>query len=752
MQDLLHTKFQIAGRVIDPIAGTVRYAGAINKIPPRAVRVLCMLAEHPNQVVHRNTLVSEIWGDNYLVGQKAISQAIWQLRKALSADEDLIQTQPRQGYSLLVEPVLHTERSRARPAITAMALSLVAIVALVVINSSTLTDIEPDSDAITDPANVETASGLLQSEEGQDSKQGDVVSIGFPIRTLREVDGLGAVLSPDGSKIVYQREVDGYFDLVLFDTETGNGRNLTSTAMSSEWWPVFSPDGSQLTYWLRSESSCELVIRTLATSAIEHVAGDCPPLSSGAVSFSPDASALYITRPTLEPRQTAIFRHDLATGREAQLSFPTDARYSDSRAVVSPDGSQLALIRSSAEGSSLLPLIDLAYGTERIVSPPGLQPRDLAWSSDGSQLFTTASWQSTRQLVSIDVKTGGVTGYSLSNVSTIDARADLVLTQDKSTQNQLWTASLDNQSQLRMISAIGHSPRTPEFYHSKLIFSASHESGAAIWQTSKSAAIRQVAAVRSGAFWGPRVSPTLGMIAALWANQHAMSGVLINERTGNIAWLTLGEHTRLIDIDWSADGRTLYFVASQGDDWELWQRQLSSVKAPIRVSSDGVRDIEVSRHDGSLYALKAEGFFRIDVGGEQRIEFTEQPWPGLWTPVHDGIVAFRRTNFATPFELWRYGFDGTSSLVTTLPSGITPLQSISYDPRQNRIVFATASITSQSLQLYSQASLPVQPNIAPVVVDNPIPMRSQDCVSELWQPSGSSAPLCVDQANMISSR
>ena len=104
MLDLRHKPFQIAGRVIDPIAGTVCHRGSVNKIPPRAVRVLIMLAEQPNERVLRNTLVSEIWGDNYLVGQKAISQAIWQLRKALSADEDLIQTVPREGYSLLVEP------------------------------------------------------------------------------------------------------------------------------------------------------------------------------------------------------------------------------------------------------------------------------------------------------------------------------------------------------------------------------------------------------------------------------------------------------------------------------------------------------------------------------------------------------------------------------------------------------------------------------------------------------------------------
>ena len=76
------------------------------RIEPKAMEVLCALADRPQQTVPRDTLLNEIWGDRVVV-EEALSRCITQLRRAL--DDDVrqpryIKTIPKRGYRLLLQP------------------------------------------------------------------------------------------------------------------------------------------------------------------------------------------------------------------------------------------------------------------------------------------------------------------------------------------------------------------------------------------------------------------------------------------------------------------------------------------------------------------------------------------------------------------------------------------------------------------------------------------------------------------------
>ncbi|MCG8464311.1 MAG: winged helix-turn-helix domain-containing protein [Xanthomonadales bacterium] len=73
--------------------------------------VLMQLLDQQNKLVTREQLIEQVWEGNFLVGDKAISTAIWKLRKVLEGSSVSIDTIPKKGYRLsvpLVETVNHS--------------------------------------------------------------------------------------------------------------------------------------------------------------------------------------------------------------------------------------------------------------------------------------------------------------------------------------------------------------------------------------------------------------------------------------------------------------------------------------------------------------------------------------------------------------------------------------------------------------------------------------------------------------------
>lgn len=112
--------FRLLQAEVHPALNEIRLAGRIERLPPKFIDVLVVLAEHGDQVVSKAELLNRVWGDP-LVGDEALSHAVWVLRKALADDAKrpcYIQTVPRRGYRLMqavspIEPEFDAERDVA---------------------------------------------------------------------------------------------------------------------------------------------------------------------------------------------------------------------------------------------------------------------------------------------------------------------------------------------------------------------------------------------------------------------------------------------------------------------------------------------------------------------------------------------------------------------------------------------------------------------------------------------------------------
>ena len=99
----LDRPYRLAGRLIDPIAGTATYLDQRLPLKRKHLEVLACLAGAGTAMVSRETFIDQVWRGNALIGESGLTHAMHAIRRALqdtSAHEPLIRTIPRRGYQL----------------------------------------------------------------------------------------------------------------------------------------------------------------------------------------------------------------------------------------------------------------------------------------------------------------------------------------------------------------------------------------------------------------------------------------------------------------------------------------------------------------------------------------------------------------------------------------------------------------------------------------------------------------------------
>jgi len=105
--------FYLGDFLVEPLKGQVTGRAGSTHLPPKAVEVLLSLAATPGELVTRETLLRKAWGSGK-GSPEALSHTVSEIRHALDDHPDnptFIQTLPRRGYRLVIDPVLATEHS-----------------------------------------------------------------------------------------------------------------------------------------------------------------------------------------------------------------------------------------------------------------------------------------------------------------------------------------------------------------------------------------------------------------------------------------------------------------------------------------------------------------------------------------------------------------------------------------------------------------------------------------------------------------
>lgn len=116
------TDFWVGDRVVRPSVGEIRLGIERVHLEPRSMQVLLALAAKAPEVVLKQELIDEVWGEKF-VSDEVLTHAIWDLRRAFgdqASNPEFIQTIPKRGYRLIApvkdfEPSGAKESARVRP-------------------------------------------------------------------------------------------------------------------------------------------------------------------------------------------------------------------------------------------------------------------------------------------------------------------------------------------------------------------------------------------------------------------------------------------------------------------------------------------------------------------------------------------------------------------------------------------------------------------------------------------------------------
>lgn len=84
----------------NPATGELRKAGELVRLQAQPAKVLSGLLDHAGEVVSRQTLQQQVWGDNFVEFDQGLNFCIRQIRIALGDQAEspvYIETVPRQG-------------------------------------------------------------------------------------------------------------------------------------------------------------------------------------------------------------------------------------------------------------------------------------------------------------------------------------------------------------------------------------------------------------------------------------------------------------------------------------------------------------------------------------------------------------------------------------------------------------------------------------------------------------------------------
>lgn len=107
MNGKLSHGFVLGERVVEPRLGLVITDGKVHHLPPRAMALLLMLAEHCGELVTREDIASELWNGSS-VSYGTLTRHVSEIRRSLGDDPRhprFVETVPQRGYRLICNVV-----------------------------------------------------------------------------------------------------------------------------------------------------------------------------------------------------------------------------------------------------------------------------------------------------------------------------------------------------------------------------------------------------------------------------------------------------------------------------------------------------------------------------------------------------------------------------------------------------------------------------------------------------------------------
>ncbi|TMN86811.1 hypothetical protein CWB72_18200 [Pseudoalteromonas phenolica] len=312
---------------------------------PKVMELLQVLVTRYPQVVSRNELIELVWHGNEAVGEKALTNTIWQLRQLFAnpkAPLDIVETIRKKGYKLTLAP-------------SPLVQSAEQIASELTVNKNKLVSGWAMFTLIFGLLAYAVWSHFNTHSESQAAEQIDEITK-MPGSELRPSP------SPKGDKLAFIWQQGQQSQLYLKDLTHPNVP-ITQLTFSDKrpWKAVWSPDQQYLYFAQKNALSCDIVRLSLAD--LEQVILTPCPVDSGYnyIAISPDGKTLAFNGKAPLASQDGIYLLDLTKvdASPERLSCDVGCELRDRDMAFSPDGQYLAITQRKSTSEERLSLYHL---------------------------------------------------------------------------------------------------------------------------------------------------------------------------------------------------------------------------------------------------------------------------------------------------------------------------------------------------------------------------------------------------------
>ena len=633
---------------LDLRAGLLRREGQPVRLQEQPFRVLSLMAQRSGEVVTREELRQLLWpADTFVDFDHGLNSAVGRLRETLkdsASQPRFIETVAKKGYRFI--GTIH-RRDPVTQALTATQ------------NASW------ESGRITRlwrrfSVSAVTVSVLLCAIALWASYRRNVDRLAtsievMPIVGLRGFQGTPS-FSRDGTLVAF-RQSDGSNRTGIFTTLVGGEKSLEITSDPGDCCPTWSPDGRQIAFARYSGKMFSIFVIP-ALGGTERRVYRGPASVGGGLSWSPDGRVLAFPQASdSDPTTSWLSMLFLADGSVRTLTMPPGGSL-DSLPSFSPDGTQLAFVRSLVAGvsndvyvmsSSGGAVKRLTFDHRPIMGIP-------AWTADGREIVFSSTRGGRDSLWRISASGGeprpvaGPIGEG--KWPSLPAKANELVYEEEVEKLDIWRLDLKDarhpqRPAVSLVSEKGNKMR-PDFSPDgkKIAFESDRLGHWDIWACeTDGSGCTQVTALQ-GTAGRARWSPN-GRYIAFEFHPGEHSEIYVVEVADGVPRLlpTIPGADNL-SPSWSRDGQWIYFSSKQGGEpFQIWKTPVRG-GAPVRLTSNGGISPAESADARFLYYSKYEagGIWRMPLSGGEETEVVDElggwGWPN-WAVTPQGIYFLR---------------------------------------------------------------------------------------------------------------
>ncbi len=356
-----HHAYRLGRCTINPLENKLVCDDSEHVLQPKFIELLgCLVARYPEPIT-REELINLVWDGNHFVGEKALTNAIWHLRKAfkeLDPNSSYIETLRKTGYRLVQSPEkIEQQPKKNIPSFKrAQVYSVAAVFILCVF-----------------------AACVFWYVSSYQTKQH--TAFVMPINSIESVTAspgreIYPAVSNDQHYLVYSwRRLDKSADLYLRDLHFPEhpAKQLTDS-VETEGRSVFSPDSSTLYYYRYTQNSACEIVKLSLVNATSVVLSECRREGGTDLDVSADGKTLaYIGEYVTEAGETVsrIKLLSLASDNLHETSIPCVdyCHINDESVSFSPDAKHVVVTRNVENDQQALFMIDVQTGQAKRLTP-----------------------------------------------------------------------------------------------------------------------------------------------------------------------------------------------------------------------------------------------------------------------------------------------------------------------------------------------------------------------------------------------